>query len=220
MAALPPGPTRRSGVPTLAAASLLLLLLLVCGLAAVYGYRELRRTPQSILANYAPLKETVVVRADGPTVVRQVQQLARLETSRYTMEKILDAERTRRYVPSFLAGEKLIFVAHGEVVAGVDLTQLAQSDVQVNGDAITLKLPKPQILFSRIDNEKSYVYERDTGVFSRPDKDLEGQVRATAEEQIRESAVEDGILDDARKNAEGSLRALLGSMGFTSVTFR
>jgi hypothetical protein len=196
----------------------LLLLALGCLLGTGFLYIQARQRV-SALSNLVPLRETVVVRADAPTVVRQVQGLSKLETSRYTMEKILDAERSRRFVPEWLAGEKLVFVAHGEVVAGLDLSKLGEGDVQVSGDAVTLRLPEPEILYSRLDNEKSYVYNRDTGILSRQDKDLESKVRATAEEQLRASAVEDGILKEARENGEKSLAVLLASMGYKDVRF-
>jgi hypothetical protein len=210
------------GRPAFALAALLVLAL-GCLLATGYMYLQAQQRVDQLgtdLRNRVPLRETVVIRADAPTVVRRVQALSKLETSRYTLEKILDAKRTRQYVPEFLAGEKLVFVAHGEVVGGVDLSKLSREDVRVSGDSISVDLPEPEILYSRIDNEKSYVYERETGLFSEPDKDLESRIRATAEEQLRASALEDGILAESERNARLTLDALLTSMGYTEVTFR
>jgi hypothetical protein len=210
------------GAPAFALAALLVLAL-GCLLATGYMYLQAQQRVDQLgtdLRNRVPLRETVVIRADAPTVVRRVQALSKLETSRYTLEKILDAKRTRQYVPEFLAGEKLVFVAHGEVVGGVDLSKLSREDVRVSGDSISVDLPEPEILYSRIDNEKSYVYERETGLFSEPDKDLESRIRATAEEQLRASALEDGILAESERNARLTLDALLTSMGYTEVTFQ
>ncbi len=211
--------TSRTGALSATVLAVLLVVLLACLFGTGFLYMQ-ARGQVSDLASRAPLRETVVIRTDTPTVVRRVQALAKLETSRYTLEKILDAERTRQGVPTWLAGEKLVFVAHGEVVAGLDLSKLSEDDVQVVGDTLTITLPEPEILYSRLDNENSYVYDRDEGLFSEADKDLEGHVRATAEQQLRESALEDGILDEARANGEQSLEALLGSMGFSEVEFR
>ncbi len=220
-----PASIRGSG--TGGSTALVLLAVLILGLGGLfvlsYMYVDARQRVSDLssqIGNQVPLRETVVVRADGPAVVQQIQGLSKLETSHFTMEKILDAERTRRYVPSFLAGEKLIFVAHGEVVAGLDLSKLTEQDVQASGTSISMKLPEPEILYSRLDNEKSRVYDRDQGLFSKADKDLESQVRAAAEEQLREGALEAGIIEQARTNGEQSVRALLLSMGYTDVTFR
>ena len=208
----------RPGGGQILALTVALVVVLGCALLAGYGYIRARQTAQS-LANSVPLRETVVIRPDAPAILREVRQLSKLESASYTIEKILDAERTRRYVPKALAGEKLIFVAHGQVVAGLDLSKLTENEIDISGDSIKLRLPEPEILYSRIDNEKSYVYERDTGIFSRPDKDLESQVRADAERQLREDALEDGILEEARKNARRTMEALLASVGYVDIKF-
>src|ERR1700738_1040135 len=62
-----------------------------------------------------------VINVNQPTVVRQIQQLQRLETVDYTMDKIISGERDNPYLPKFLVGDRLLLVVHGEVVAGVDL---------------------------------------------------------------------------------------------------
>src|SRR6478672_61121 len=53
-----------------------------------------------------------------PTVVRRIQQLQRLETVVYTMDKIVTGERENPMLPDFLAGDRLLLLVHGEVVAG------------------------------------------------------------------------------------------------------
>lgn len=215
-------PARERGPDTGERAMLALTALLVvslgCALLAGAGWFRAQRMADR-LGNLVPFAPTTVIRTDRPTVVRQVQGLAKLETSRYTLEKILTGERSRQGLPAFLAGEKLVLVAHGEVVAGLDLAKVTEADVDVSGEAITLRLPPAEILYTRIDNEKSSVYERETGVFSRPDKDLESQVRAEAEGEIRDAAIEDGILREATENGRQSLRALLTSMGYEDVRF-
>jgi hypothetical protein len=45
------------------------------------------------------------IHVDQPTVVRQIQQLQRLETVSYTMDKIISGEHSSAYLPKFLAGD-------------------------------------------------------------------------------------------------------------------
>src|SRR6202166_5227475 len=45
-----------------------------------------------------------LINVDQPTVVRQIQQLQRLETVSYTMDKIISGEHANAYLPKFLAG--------------------------------------------------------------------------------------------------------------------
>lgn len=160
-----------------------------------------------------------LISIDQPTVVRQIQQLQRLETVNFSMDKIISGERDNPYLPKFLAGDRLLLVVHGEVIAGVDLSRLQAQDVAIHDKAISLRLPKSEILVTRIDNSKTRVYSRDTGLFSSPDPDLETEVRQEAERQLREAALQDNILKTADDNARSTLAALLRSLGFTSVEF-
>ena len=82
-----------------------------------------------------------------------------------------------------------------------------------------MRLPEPEILYTRLDNDKTYVYDRQTGIFSKPDPNLETQIRQAAEQQIRESALEGGILEKARENAEQVVRTLITGLGYEDVEF-
>src|ERR1700731_1678519 len=70
---------------------------------------------------------------DQPTVVHQIQQLQRLETVNYTMDKIISGEHANAYLPKFLAGDRLLLGVHGEVVAGIHLGKLQSSDAEIKG---------------------------------------------------------------------------------------
>src|SRR3984957_832530 len=101
------------------------------------------------------------INVDQPTVVRQIQQLQRLETVSYSMDKIISGERDNPYLPKFLAGDRLLLVVHGQVIAGVDLAKVQPADVVVHNGSITFHVPQPEIFSTRIDNAKTRVYSRD-----------------------------------------------------------
>lgn len=153
----------------------------------------------------------------SPTVVEMIQKLSRLETVEFSLDKIVEGERQSAYLPDFLAGDKLLLVAHGEVVAGIDLGQLKAGDVVVSGDTVHVHLPTAQIFTTRIDNRRTRVYSRTTGLLVASDPNLESDVRQTAEQQIAQAASDDGILDKARQNARTSVTALLYQLGFRTV---
>jgi uncharacterized protein DUF4230 len=153
----------------------------------------------------------------SPTVVERIRQLSRLETVEYSLDKIVEGQRQSPYLPNFLAGDKLLLVAHGEVIAGIDLGQFKAGDVQVNADTVHVHLPAAQILTTRIDNGRTRVYSRTTGLLVPSDPNLESEVRQTAEQQIAQAALDDGILQKARQNAQTSVTALLYGLGFRTV---
>jgi hypothetical protein len=163
---------------------------------------------------------TTVINVNQPTVVRQIQQLQRLETVSYTMDKIMSGERNNAYLPKFLAGDRLLLVVHGDVIAGVDLGKVQPADVSVRGRAISLRIPTAEIFTTRIDNAKTRVYSRDTGLFSTPDPNLESEVREEAERQLQQAALQDGVLKTADQNARTTLSRMLTGLGFEQVEFR
>ncbi|MFN3651840.1 MAG: DUF4230 domain-containing protein [Armatimonadota bacterium] len=165
-----------------------------------------------------PLGFTSAARATGPVVLDQVQALQRLETCRYNGQVVVRGD-TSGWVPSWLAGDKILFVGRGEVVAGVDLRSLQSHDVRVEGEQVVVRLPEPQIFHSRLDNHGSQVFERQTGLFSKADSQLETRVRQEAEERIRSAAMESGVLATARENAQSALRQQLSLLGFREVRF-
>jgi Protein of unknown function (DUF4230) len=152
-----------------------------------------------------------------PSVVEKIQRLQRLETVVYTMDKVVEGDRESLILPDFLAGEKLLLVAHGEVIAGVDLGALQPSDVEVSGRKIHVRLPQAQIFSARLDSAQTRVYSRSTGLLISADPNLESEVRQKAEQQIRESALADGILNKAAQNAGSTVKSMLFTLGFESV---
>jgi hypothetical protein len=160
------------------------------------------------------------ISVDQPTVIRQIRALQRLETVSYTMDKIVTGERNNPILPQPLAGDRLLLMVHGEVIAGLDLSKLQPGDVTVHGSNVSIQLPKAEIFATNLDNAKTKVYSRDTGLFSSPDPNLESQVRAEAERQLQAAALQDGILKTADQNGRQTLTSLLTGLGFTGVEIR
>jgi hypothetical protein len=157
------------------------------------------------------------IHVDQPTVVRQIQQLQRLETVGYTMDKIISGEHANAYLPKFLAGDRLLLVVHGEVVGGINLAELKPGDVMIQGQKVRIHLPAAEVFSTRIDNAKTKVYSRDTGLFTSPDPNLESEVREEAERQLQQAALQDGILKIAADNARSTITSILQGYGFREV---
>ena len=162
---------------------------------------------------------TPVILPDPVIVVQEVRDLARLETASYTMEKVIRAERGQDVLWGAL-GETLIFVAHGEVVAGVDLSKMQREDVQVvDPVTVMVHLPQAEIFHVILDNDRSYVADRDTGILTRSDAQLETRVRQSAQDELEAAAKESDILELADENAQNYMREFLNGLGFENVIF-
>jgi hypothetical protein len=162
---------------------------------------------------------TLSIDVSQPTVVDRIQRLQRLETVVYTMDKLVTGAKENPIFPDFLAGDRLLMMVHGEVVGGIDFSNLKPGDVRVDGKEVHLRLPAPQVFSTRLDSAKTRVYSRQTGLLVSTDPDLETQVRQEAERQLREAALADGILRTAQQNAAATITSLLQGLGFEKVEF-
>jgi len=157
----------------------------------------------------------------APMVVEKVQRLARLESVVYSLDTVVEGDKSSPVLPDALAGDKILMIVHGQTIAGVDLSQLKPEDVQIteNGGSrsIKLSLPASQVFVTTIDNAHTRVYSRDTGIFVSADPNLESQTRSKAQDQLQQAALQDGILDAASKNARATVMAMLEGLGFEHV---
>ena len=212
----PPKPPRRGGPVILIS----LAIGLLAGILAAAGLAHVAvRSSATAWHNFLSLLtgRHTTLDTSTPAIIARIQKLSRLETVDYSLDKIVEGERTYALLPNFLTGDKLLLIAHGEVIAGVDLSQLKPGDLNITGSTVTVHLPASQILASRLDNQKTRVYSRTTGLLVSADPSLESAVRQAAEEQLTQAAISEGILDKAHQNAEASIRSLLEGLGFQTV---
>lgn len=149
------------------------------------------------------------------TVLRQVQTLSQLVTVKYVLEKVVVLEDVKWYGES-----RVLFIAHGNVKAGVDLARLSPDDVRLDGKKISLTLPPAIITDAYLDDEKSQVIERTTGALRQFDKNLEQNARRVAVEDIKRAARTNGILKDAEERARLQLEGLFHQLGFEQVEIK
>mgnify|MGYP001064703761 FL=1 len=183
---------------------------------AVQPVREMADTLGTEVAGI--LNPTPTIIPDPVTIINQVRSLARLETIEYEVEKVITAE-TRQEIFADLFGDRLIFIAHGNVIAGVDLALMGPDDMWVEGDTLQVRLPLAEIFVATLDNDKSYVYDRQTGLLTKGEMSLETLARQTAEAEILKAVMEDGILEQAQGNAELFLYRFLLNLGYHDIVF-
>jgi hypothetical protein len=209
---------------------LILVVIVVVGYMIVQTVRDTAQTAtapfqslnqqnhamQTQIANL--LNPTPTIIPDPITYINEVRALARLETIQYSVEKVITGEINGGTFAA-LFGDKILFVGHGTVIAGIDMEKLQPEDMIYNNGVLTVRLPPAEIFIAALDNEKSYVYDRQTGVLNKPDPNLETQVRQVAEQEILKAALEDGILEQAQANAEAYLFKFFTALGFPNTIF-
>ncbi len=213
-----------------------LLSLLIIGVMVVGAYFIVQTIRQSAQAATAPFQQvnqanqalqtqvsnllhpTPTIIPDPVTYINEVRALARLETIQYSVEKVISGE-TGQGTFGFLFGDKMLFIAHGTVIAGIDMEKLQPQDMHFDNGVLSVQLPPAEIFIVALDNEKSRVYNRETGLLAQPDINLETYVRQEAEQEIRKGALEDGILQQAQTNAEAYLFKFFAALGYPNTIF-
>ena len=200
---------------------LAVLLSLVLGAAAVVVF--IRHATTGIMARVATAitGRTTTFDTSVPAVVQKIQRLNRLETVVYSIDTVVEGAKSSPVLPDLLAGDRLLLVVHGQSIAGIDLSQLKPEDVRIEnkdgGQSIHVTLPASQLFITTLDNQHTRVYARSTGLLVPADQNLESDTRAKAEQQLQQSALADGILDTASKNARATITTLLYGLGFKQV---
>jgi hypothetical protein len=170
---------------------------------------------------------TETVDRSSPVVLKSIQNLRRFEAASGHFEVIVDLEKDTRFVPSPIRGERVLFVAVGDVEAGVDFTGLDDDAVRVSNSrrTVRLELPHAELFSARVDPTRSYVYDRDRGLIDRvasifqDNPTSEQELYLLAEEKLIDSAEQSsGILVRAERNTRLMLVGLLEALGFTSVS--
>lgn len=156
----------------------------------------------------------------GPIVLHQIQGLSELATTRFGMQTVVTASKGRNLGP-FQFDTRLLYVAYGEVRAGIDLSLLGPADVVVRDDhSVTVTLPPPQILDSKLDVDRSYVYDFQQGILSPQAPELQTEAERQALGQIVAGACQSDILGQANQRAELAITKLLGVMNFEEITVK
>lgn len=216
-------PSRRS-MPRSLIAALVVGVLVICGAVAL-------NITTGALERLNPFRNGLVenrtIDRSGPAVLKAITDLGQFRAASGYYELVVDVEKDVKPVPSFLAGERVLFIAAGTVEVGVDLRGLGNGAVVVNSDrtTATITLPKPTLSAPTLDLERSHIYDQRRGLINRI-KDAVGdnandqqQLYALATSHLAEAAAKTGELTTrGETNTRSMLEGLLRSLGFTSVT--
>lgn len=205
--------TTRRGHPALRWGALSLLLAGASLLGAI------------VALNLGEMGRDAEIRARSTTpLVVAVRDLARLESAEYVLERIIEITQRQRHLFGLVeASDALLLIAAGKVTAGIDLRELRDGDVTVVAAPdrrVTILLPRARVLRTYLDNDRTYVHHRDTDFLARREESLESRARRQAELALRETALEQGILHRAERNARATVEALVRSLGYPEVEVR
>jgi len=218
-----PAPRRPRWGRWLALAAVLVVLGALA-LAIAAGVRAARDLFPDLLAPFTSEPERID--RSGPAVLSAIEDLSEYRAATGHFEVIVDLEEDVPGMPSFLRGQRTIFVAAGTVDAVVDLSDLGTGAVQVNEDrtSVRVELPAATLSDASVDPEQSYVYGRERGLLDRlgsafsDSPTSERDLYLLAEDRLEEAAQAGSLTATAESNTRSMLESLLRSLGFTDVS--
>lgn len=169
-----------------------------------------------------PFEKSEIDRSQ-PALLEKLSDLSEYRAATADLQVLIDVEEDIRFLPSFVAGERVTFLAGGTVDAAVDFGALDARNIDVDGDAVTITLPAAAIVDVDVEPDRSYVVNRDRGILDRiggifsDNPTGERELFRLAEDKLLAAAGESQLLDRAETNTAEMLTALLGSLGFEEV---
>lgn len=154
-------------------------------------------------------------------VIEQIQSASELTSAIVNTEQIVEKDEDNS---GFLWHDrKVLYVAKGKVRLGINLSEISEESVSVQGKTVALTLPSLRVLESELDSEKSYVYSVDTGLLPNTQDifNLEKKAQLKAKQQIAEAACSDWIIEAAnvrmKKTLDQLLTPVLKPMGYSAT---
>ncbi len=196
-----------------------LAVLVVLGAVAVTGLRTLAGaipTPGDVAAVFEPEPYEQI----GPVVITSLRDLADLTTVE-TVQYALVEKGTDGGWLSWARGDSIRLFAVARIGAGVDLSRISEDSVSVTETGlVTITLPRATIQYVAPDNEATQVLDRNLGLLTKGDPQLESETRQLADGVLLDNAIESGILYDAESNARRVITNFLLSLGYRDVIVR
>lgn len=177
------------------------LVVLVCGLWFWYYWSEIELFPEK----QPELRET------NTLVLERMVRMGKLELIKYQFQEITEIEKVGKDFYNLFKLEndsRAVLISRGEAVGCIDLTSMEVRHIKETADSIIIQLPPPEICYFKLDLDNTRIYALETGLFTSEKSFIE-EAYKSAEKQIRESALQSGILTKAKENAEIVLKPLL-----------
>ena len=166
--------------------------------------------------------QPIVHKVENATAIAQrIQELQELTSTVQTIETIVPTSAERKLGDFPVATTRLLYIARGEIRAGVNLSKLTSKNIKISSNSIEINLPAAEILDSKIDVKNSRVYDYNRG-FLNLGPNVAPELQSLAQRKtltdIEETACKEGILNTANQRAQETITQLVVSTnGYQTV---
>lgn len=144
-----------------------------------------------------------------PTQLQDIRDIGQWEFLSVDDEELIDTIR-----PSILFDDHLACIYRGTLRLGIDMQELKEDKIKVNGDSVNLHLPQARLLDEFfIDDTRTEIFFED-GDWSSFARD---ELYRRAKEQMKRRALTNKNIALTQQLAEEQIRQLFHAMGFNYV---
>jgi Protein of unknown function (DUF4230) len=179
-----------------------ILFIFILIVASIFVWEKLRNF------NFFAVKE---IKTTHNMVLREITLLGKLELANFAFRDVVEQELVRDYLPN----PKAILIVQGEAIGCIDLTKVKAEDISSKDDTLIVHLPDPELCSYKIDHSKSKIYDTEYAFMN--EQSLMNEAYTRAEDKIKQSALEMGILEQTKKNANLVLKPLLENISGKKV---
>ena len=194
-----------------------ILILVVFGALLIYGSRFVPDSVFKTLGISNPFATETIDRSQ-PALLLSVQELSQYHAAVGNFEVIIDEEKNVPWVPSFIAGERSLFIAGGTVSAYVDFSGLGDGDLELSedGQTVVIRIPKAQLDRPNLDHDRTYLFSQKRGYINRYQDAItsadQRELYKKATEKLEKAAKQSELRSQADTNARSMLTGMFGAL--------
>ncbi len=155
-------------------------------------------------------RSTSITSANIELRLKDIGELA-TQAGYFTNVQDISNSRTIFGVKVPFTQSRYIYSYDGVVKAGINFEEV-KAAVDEDAKAVTVRLPAPQILDVTVDEDSLYVYHEKESAFTPLKLTDINNSTAAMKNEVRKKAVDNGILENARSNAETLIAAFVRNM--------
>jgi hypothetical protein len=160
-----------------------------------------------------------------PPVLQSLQDLSEYHAASANLSAVVESSNDADYLPGFIKGEDMTYLAVGSVDAVIDFGSLAGNAIanSADGKSVTVTLPEPTYAEPRLDLENSKVLSHNRGLFDRigsvlGDTTNEQPLLDLGQRALSDAAAGTELVGRAKTNTTSMLTSMLRALGFDQVT--
>lgn len=157
---------------------------------------------------FRPEKESTKLTETNDMAVTKIQAIGRMELVKLTIKDVLEYTIERDYLPD----SKVLLVVSGEMAGCIDLAKIRKDQISVKDSVVRIILPKPEICYYKIDQQKTRIYNATTYFLLDNEALITQLAYKRAENYFKSDSLNQIVYKETEANVQTMLKPLLESV--------